>query len=313
MPGKGQRNRQSANIAGRTSLPSFPVAPMRHLLALLFVFLALPAPAVAKTTVLASIQPLGMILAAVASPDTELKVLIPGTSSTHDYQLRPSDAEAIAAADVVVWAGPESEPYLAPLLASPREGQQVIALSKLPGVVWREQRLDPAEKKSHGPDPHLWMSTRNAALLAASVAPLLGTEKLAEQFAGELQRYRERQSLRFNRLSAATIYVAHDAYGYLFDEIGITNMSALLITPGVPASARRVTEMAQRAQKQGVRCMIGEPGFDQDGVSSRLFEGGRGRLVVIDPMFAGLAASRDSYILALIHYADTIYGCMVTR
>ena len=63
--------------------------------------------------------------------------------------------------------------------------------------------------------------------------------------------------------------------------------------------------------------MIGEPGFDQ-GVAPRLFEaaiagGAKANLVVIDPQLAGLTLSRDSYALSLIHLADTLYNCLVTR
>jgi hypothetical protein len=30
-------------------------------------------------------------------------------------------------------------------------------------------------------------------------------------------------------------------------------------------------------------------------------------------MLSGISPARDAYLIALIHLADTLYGCMVTR
>lgn len=284
---------------------------MTRLVALLLLA-ALSLPVEAGTRVVASIYPLAMVSMAVARPDTDVKLLVPTSASTHDYQLTARDAETIASADIVVWAGPEAEPYLAALLKSPRSGQTVITLSKLPGVVLRDLRLDPADTRKHGRDPHLWLSTRNAAVLARALGARLGNTLAAEHFDAEMQRYRSRQATRFAPVKDVPLLVAHDAYGYLLDEIGLVNVSAVVADPEVPASARRVAELAQRVGNEKIACMIGEPGFET-GVALRLFENARGNLVVIDPMLSGITLARDSYTLALTHLADTLYGCLVTR
>lgn len=287
--------------------------PVAALVALALLVLAVPAQAGSR--VVASIYPLAMIAAAVAPADTEIRHLVPSTASTHDFQLSPGDVEAIGAADIVLWNGAEAEPYLAALLDRPRAGQRVIDLSKLPGVVLRDHRLDAGDAKKRPRDPHLWLSTRNAALLASAVAGQLGTAPMAQNFAAEMQRYRNRQQKRFAALAQAPLLVAHDAYGYLLDEIGLTNVSALVLDPGVAPSARRLTDLAQRVRDESIVCMIGEPGFEQ-GVAPRLFEGATQRrynLVTVDPQLVGVTLSRDSYALSLIHLADTLYGCLVTR
>lgn len=274
-------------------------------------------PAVAGTRVVASIYPLAMVAAAVAEKDTEIRHLVPGTASTHDFQLSPADLELVASADIVVWAGPEAEPYLAAALAKPRDGQNVITLSALPGVTLRSHRLDPGDSKDRGRDPHLWLSTRNATLLAQAMAASLGTAPLAQNFANEMQRYRNRQQKRFELLKPLPLLTAHDAYGYLLDEFGLDNVAAVSVEPDLPPSARRMSDLAARVKKENIGCMIGEPGFT-DGAAPRLFEaaqaaGQRFNLVVIDPELSGISISRDSYALALIHLADTLHACLVTR
>ena len=283
---------------------------LRALVALMLVTLTLPA--LAGTRVVASIYPLAMVSAAVARPDTEVKLLISTSATTHDYQLNAGDLKALAEADVVVWAGPESEPYLAGALERPRPGQRVITLSKLPGVVVREQRLDPADLKTFGRDPHLWLSTRNAALLARALGAHLGNALAAEHFDAEMQRFRARQQKRFAPVARVPLLAAHDAYGYLFDEIGLLNASAVLIDPASQASARRVADLAERVEKEHIGCMIGEPGFETT-IGPRIYPSGHGNLVVIDPQLAGINLARNSYTLALTYLADTLYNCIVTR
>lgn len=287
-------------------------------LAALLLLSVLTLPAVAGTRVVASVYPLAMIAAAVAAPDTEIRHLIPGTASTHDFQLSPGDIELINSADFVLWAGADAEPYLATLLEQPRPaGQRVLNLAKLPGAILREHKLDSADSKKRGRDGHLWLSTRNAALLASTLAGVLETAPRAQDFAAEMQRYRNRQQKRFAAVTAVPLLVAHDAYGYLLDEYGLGNVSALVIEPGMAPSARRLTDLAQRVEQEKITCMIGEAGFET-GAAPRLFDaaraaGGKVNLVTLDPQLSGIGLARNSYTLALTHFAETLYGCLVTR
>jgi zinc transport system substrate-binding protein len=288
-----------------------PRRPARVLLALLVLLPALASAA--ERTLLASVHPLALIASAVAGADTKVKVLLPPGTSLHDYQLRPADMEAVAAADVVVWMGADAEPYLAALLREPKEGRVVIDMSALPGINRREYRLERTDERGHGLDPHLWLSTRNATQLGIRIAEALGDTTAARHFVDELQRHRNRQSLRFAPLAQAPLFASSDAFGFFVEELGLQHVSALAPNAETPATPRRLTQLAERAAKEPVRCLVAEPGFEQ-GTAQRVFsEGGRGRVVVIDPEMLGIPLSRDAYLLTLLQHSDTLYGCMVTR
>lgn len=62
--------------------------------------------------VLASIQPLGLIAHEIGAGVTEVDVLVPAGASPHDFALRPSDRKRIADADLLLWVGSTTEPYL---------------------------------------------------------------------------------------------------------------------------------------------------------------------------------------------------------
>lgn len=283
----------------------------RVLALVLLAVLSVSAPA--ATRVLASNNPLAMVAAAVALPDTEVQTLLPQGVSIHDFSLSLPDEQAVRAADVVVWTGPEAEPWLAAVLATPREGQQVITLSKLPGVVLRDYRLDAADGKKRPTSPYLWLSTRNAALLARALGARLGNTRGADHFAAEVQRFRNRQLARFAPIAALPAIAANDAYGYLFDEIGLTNVSAVVAaTPKAIPTERRMRDLQARVTAERITCLIGEPGFET-GAAPSLFPDGHVSLVVLDPMLPGIPLSRDAYTQALVQFADTLYGCLVTR
>lgn len=278
------------------------------------ILLASALPAAAGTRVVASIYPLAMVAHAVAKPDTEVKLLMPTAASTHTWQPGSNDLATLASADVVIWSGPEAEPWLAPHLAQPRESQRVITLSKLPGAVLRDQRLDtllppgiPAQR-----DPHLWLSTRNAALLARALGAHLGNTLAAEHFDAEMQRLRARLARRFAPVADMPLLVEHDAYGYLFDEIGLKNVSAVVIDPLQGPTQARVDALRERIARERIGCMIGTPGFEP-WATQLLYSAGHGNLVPLDPQLAGPGLTRSSYTLALTYLADTLYGCLVTR
>lgn len=71
--------------------------------------LTLPAHAV---TVLTSIKPIQMITTELTEGVTAPDVLLQNNASPHDYALRPSDVQKVAAADLVIWYGHDLEPFL---------------------------------------------------------------------------------------------------------------------------------------------------------------------------------------------------------
>lgn len=269
-------------------------------------------PGVAATRVVASTHPLAMIASAAVLPDTDLQVLMTPALSSPEFRLSGRELKLLEEAELVVWTGPEAEPWLAGALAEPREGRQLVTLSKLPGVVRRDYRLDANDAGAHGANPHLWLSTQNAALLARAVGARLGNTLAAEHFANEMQRFRNRQLARFQPVATLGLLAADDVFGYLFAEIGVVNVAALSAAASVAPEPRRVAELAERARREDIACVVGPPGFEQ-GPAAQLLPAGHGHLVTLDPMLVGIPPARDSYTLALIQLADTLFGCIVTR
>ena len=68
--------------------------------------------AVASATIVTSIKPLGFIASAIANGVTDVDVLVPTGASPHDYNLKPSDAQKLKSAEMVVWIGEDVDLFL---------------------------------------------------------------------------------------------------------------------------------------------------------------------------------------------------------
>jgi zinc transport system substrate-binding protein len=184
----------SARICIKRSIPAA---------ALSLGLLAGPAASAAAPEVVVSIKPLHSLVAGVTDGIGEPKLLVRGAASPHIYSLRPSDAQALAGADVVFWLGEGLELFLARPLATLAEKARRVELGETPGLIRLEPRAgglwephaddedeahveddhghealaaddhDGEEAHDHGHaayDSHLWLDPRNAARLVARIA-----------------------------------------------------------------------------------------------------------------------------------------------
>ncbi len=110
--------------------------------------------------VVVSIKPLHGLTAAIMEGVAEPYLLLDGTASPHGYSLRPSDAQALSSADMVIWVGPSLETFLTASLDSLAEDAEILTASRIEGMrllpareggLWAEHAHDHDE---HGHDEH---------------------------------------------------------------------------------------------------------------------------------------------------------------
>ncbi len=215
----------------------------------------------AALEVVVSILPLHGLVAAVMAGTGTPHLLIRGGASPHDASLRPSDARALSAARLVVWAGPGLEAFLVKPLRSLAEGARVLTLTEAPGMILLEQReggvfeaggeADHGEKAGgeEGVNPHLWLDPRNAIEIARLVAAALAglDPGNAPRYAANLKRLVARLealdrelAARLGSVAGIPFAVFHDAYPYLEARYSLRALGALTVNPAVPPGAARL-------------------------------------------------------------------------
>lgn len=98
------------------------------------VWLCGTSPAAAEPNVVASIKPIHSLAAGVMEGVGTPTLLVEGAGSAHGYAMRPSDARALARADVVFWVGEGLETYMAGPLTQLAGNARVVALAEARGV-----------------------------------------------------------------------------------------------------------------------------------------------------------------------------------
>lgn len=292
----------------------------------------------AAPRVVATIKPLHSLVAGVMRGVGTPVLLLRGGASPHDYSLRPSDARALADAQLVFWIGPGLETFLARPLAAMAPGARAIALSAAPGVallparsggVWERHGESPpahgegaihgAGDDDHGDtNPHIWLDPANSRAMVRAIAQALSEADPAHAATyrvnaahceAALTALETRLRRRLAPVAARPYVVFHDAYPYLERAFGLNAVGAVTVSPERLPGARRIVELRERVRQSGAVCVFAEPQF-QPRLVRTIVEGMPVRTDVLDPLGAALLEGPGLYAALMERMADALVRCL---
>ena len=311
-----------------------------HLLAIAAAVLMLATPwhrpLAAPPRVAATIMPVHALVSGVMAGVGEPDLLVSGYNSPHNYQMRPSQARSLSAADIVVRVGPALETFLVQPLETIAGDARVVTLLDTPGLtIWpfRGAGVWPAEDAhaDHGHaeeaghdhrggtiDPHIWLSPANAAVIVARVA-----EALAGFDPGNEALYRRNALGMGTRIAAldaeidsalspyrdVPFIVFHDAYQYFERHYHLRSGGAVTLGPERIPGARRISSLRDLIRDRGVACIFAEPQFEPAIVETIVEGTGAGR-GTLDPLGADLAPGADAYFTMMRRNAGAVADCL---
>lgn len=299
------------------------------LLAALLATAALPTTASAVAPdVVVSIKPLHSLVASVMKGVAEPVLIIKGSSSPHTYNMKPSDAAAVADAAIVFWGGESLEHFLVKPLQTLAAGAKSIALLDAPGVKQLSPReggtFDPDrdgdEVHAHGEevDPHFWLDPENARAAVKEIAATLekaDPENAATYAANatatdaELAAMEERIAAELKPVEGKPFIVFHDAYQYFEKRFGLAAAGSVTVAPEVQPGAARIAEIEQKVRSLGAVCIYSEPQFEPKLVETISAATGA-RKGVLDPVGSDLEAGPGLYQTLITNLANSLKGCL---
>lgn len=305
--------------------------------ALLALLAATPALA-SPPKVVASIKPVHALVSAVMQGVGEPTLIVRGAASPHTYALKPSDARALAEADLVFWIGPELEGFLAKPLEATATKADAVELLETPGLTLLDAREGGAwephdhghshkegqghkggEENGHGGvNTHVWLDPGNARVMVGAIADALAGTDAANADAYRANAARTVQAL--DALDAelkATLapvrdkpfVVFHDAYQYFQARYGLNGVGAVTVNPERRPSAKRLSDIRARIKTLGAACVFAEPQFEPALVDT-IVQGTKARKGVLDPEGAELADGADLYPALLRNLAAALKDCL---
>jgi zinc transport system substrate-binding protein len=244
---------------------------VRRLLLLLCLSFAAPAQA---ATVLASMEPVAMLLREVLGDRVTVDTFLLPSQTPHDSAFTPGQARKVQQADLIVWLGADAEPALAKLMT--RQRSTGLAMLSLKGIHQRQMQ-DAHDHHSghshhghahHGAlDPHLWLSPDNMLVLARALhdyGHLLGVsaDDMALAVAAFEQRLAvTRESIRrqLAPLAERPYMSHHDAWGYYAEAFGLRQVTPIAASTDLSPGSRRFAALVKRIDQDNIRCFMAEP------------------------------------------------------
>ena len=304
------------------------------IIAVLCAFAGAPSSGARATEVVASIKPIHGLVAGVMGEAGSPRLMITGAASPHAYQMRPSDAGALSAADLIVWIGAGMETFLDRPIAVLGSGAEVLTLHESAGLellpsreggIWRdeERELHVDAHDGHGHDHgeldmHIWLDPGNARRIVDAVADALaridpGRAGVWRANAGTMRmRIDVLESSLRERLApvrARAFLVFHDAYGYFQHAFGLNGKGAIAVDPARPPGAGRIAELRGALAEHDVRCVFTEPQFEP-GLVHTVIEGTGVRTAALDPLGVDVEPGPDAWFEIMRGLGDAVAGCL---
>lgn len=290
---------------------------MFRLTYLVFAALLLPSSAWA-TTVLTSIRPIQMITHELTRGVVAPEVILNSNASPHDYALKPSDVKRISSADLIIWFGPELEPFLSKVIS----GQdKVLTISDIKGLALREfgGEHDSHEGHDHGThDPHFWLGLEPSLQVANAISKAL--IKLDEKnqalyrenlrdFTQHLQATKHEITTMVTPVKEQGYYVFHDAYGYFEREFGLNNLGHFTVSPDRKPGAKTLIKIRKALRENDVKCVFSEPQFTPAVIQS-VTRGSDVTIGILDPVGSEVTVEDGAYFNFLKDISKSYVSCL---
>jgi len=197
------------------------------------------------------------LVAHVGGKRVALDSILRPNSDPHEYEPRPSDAAALAKADVVFRSGGDLDEWLDEVVDSAGGGAEQVTL------------IDSVKRADD--DPHWWQNPRNAILAVAAIRDALidadpsgraGYERRAAAYTTRLRRLDAEVAGCLDRVPRAKrkLVTTHDALGYFAARYGIEVIGAVIPSLSTQAqpSAKDVGELVGQIKREGVEAIFPE-------------------------------------------------------
>lgn len=293
------------------------------------------------------ILPVHSIVAAVMQGLGEPDLILEPGASPHEYSLRPSDARALSDADVIVWAGPGLDLWLAGPIVSLAPDAVKVTLEDAPRIRLLPVRLDgPFEGHVHGDeehqdeehghgdeehgdgehghehgdahDNHLWLDPGNAADAARTVAEALAASDPAnadaylanaDAFAAEMTVLAGEIEAELAPLRDRPFLVFHDAFQYFERAFDFPAAGSVALQDGVEPGPARVASIRERVLDGRIVCGFTEPAFPPK-LMMTIAEGTNLRTGTLDPMGTDIPPGPEHYAALIRGLASNLKGCL---
>jgi len=239
-----------------------------------------------KTVVAVTILPQAGFVEAIGGDKVEVVVMVPPGASPHTYEVTPDQMTKLSNAKMYAKVGSPVEFELAWM-------DNLIAVNKSMLVVDCSQGIDLTKSQDPdepGLDPHIWLSVRNAKIMAQNICDGMVQVDAANKSyyekncANYLENLTKLDSELTNDLSGVknrNFIVFHPAFGYFARDYNLQQIG--VEQDGKEPDADYIVRLIKEAKAHGIRVVFVSPQYSTRSAESIAKEIG-GKVVIIDPL-----------------------------
>lgn len=281
----------------------------------------------APIQVVVSITPLQAFVQGIGGEHVSVTELVPANMSVHTYALRPSDQQALAKADLIVWIGPILETFLEKAIQNNQaKKQRVINFSENASLHWLPLRTYSTWENSDVKlpteslrrDPHIWLDPQNAQLMLKEIAQVLiqmdpahksDYENNLKQRTEELSTLEAKLGKELMPLANRPFMVFHDGFQYFEKRFGLNNEGMIVEHEDIPLSIKQLQAIHQKIVALKIVCVFKEPDTSQK-LADVVVRGTQAKLGLLDPLEGGAIVGWEGYPTLLSKNAASLKACL---
>lgn len=298
--------------------------------------------------VVATIKPIHSLIASVMEGIGEPELLIQDNTSPHVHAIKPSEAEMLEKAEVVVWVGAIYEAGLQGRLKNFEDSKFIINLSKAKhvklypirqGGFWgsgaccqpcdscHEEEKSPCDCSTHlkdhhheslSKDGHLWLAPDNAKAIVTEVTQTLAT--LDPQHAPNYLANSKKVISRLDDLAREITQVVrpvksmpymmvHDFSQYFDRYFGTQGVGTIIDVTHTDPTPQHMRQVQQKLNAGQAKCLIIEPQFNLK-ATHMLIEDTAITTNQVDYLGGDLDKGPDCYFEIMRRFANSLVGCL---
>ncbi len=265
------------------------------------------------------------VMQGVGTPEL---IMRPG-ASPHEYALHPSEAAALARANLVIWMGPGLTPWLQGAVEKLAGDAAQVALLEADATIVYPLRQGAqfgeedhsAEDHDHnhdhdGVDPHAWLDPANGQIwlrLIANELSALDPEHAgiyadnAAQGVAELDQVRREIEGVLAPLRGLKYLVYHDAYQYFEARFDMPASGAVSDSDASMPGPARIAELREFTAQGGLTCLLSGPQTDPRLMQAIFPQGAK--TGILDPLGIDIPPGAGLYPALLLDMAKGYDAC----
>lgn len=235
------------------------------------------------------------------------RLITENVSCLHDYTLNVSQMRMIENSEMIVISGAGLEDFLDDALS----GSQLIVDTSVNAHLHTgdHDHIETEDNHDHAHDPHIWLSTENAAAMVSSIYGALierypeYNEIFKENLDITLEKLQQLQAYgqtQLSDISSRKLITFHDGFAYFAESFDLTFIKAIEEESGSEASAKEIIELIKLVNMHNLPAI-----YTETNGSSACAEIISAETHI--PVYTlDMAMSGDSYFESMYHNIDTI-------